>query len=704
MVLFAIIKSVLSGSGEWSMKDEKSPLGIIKKTLIAGILIQASRFLMAALVDVSTVATYAVGWLPLNVLKKTPIGEKRILMVNSTLDLDKFSVFSEEGEGFKVRYSVNYKKPGTGVVRIDMSPCKIKSGFIIGRELWDPQYKHANIFTGNDPYAGNEVCVAFHSQLAMWREDDFMKAIMDTWAMASWPATGKVYNDHQSYKKVMKNLTNISWWHTLDFVKTGAINLSSWNKSPGIVTGKAFYVNDTTSMTISDLINRSKGFVGPLVTMYSSLLNFAELTDTQATTLGETSGVFIIKSLVAIGLFFPLLALAVVLVARIALLRLYIAASPFLIIKNVFDKLIPKEALGKLDKHLDLWNVIKLIFAPVVTVAALSISLIFMTALIDGFQPWDNQRISENVTSNLQITPIESWPDSEKYQFADSVNVEFKGFDRWWSLDRFSWLVVNFFAIGILRTILFAAIKANALGEKIGGEIQKFWANVFQTLPILPFGKEGQRVGLGSAFEELRQVPTRRVEERESEQRTLVKEYIEGTGEAPLISGAQAKTIVSSPNLREGIEQANLKVPKDISEYGTTDNRTAIYKAVEELYSNDPAQKNAAITKFAPMFGDNANRFQEEELLQIDNNFTTKISEQITNTQNTTQASIQSLITANRSYVDAYFKKHSNAPYEKQLTDANKTKIMITPVTDPQGNITTYTVTATATPSTPTTS
>lgn len=695
MVLFAIIRSVLSGSGEWSMKDEKSPLGIIKKTLIAGILIQASRFLMAALVDVSTVATYAVGWLPLNVLKKTPIGEKRILMVNSTLDLDKFSVFSEEGEGFKVRYSVNYKQPGTGVVRIDMSPCKIKSGFIIGRELWDPQYKHANIFTGNDPYAGNEVCVAFHSQLAMWREDDFMKAIMDTWAMASWPATGKVYNDHQSYKKVMKNLTNISWWHTLDFVKTGAINLDSWNKSPGIVTGKAFYVNDTTSMTISDLINRSKGFVGPLVTMYSSLLNFAELTDTQATTLGETSGVFLIKSLVAIGLFFPLLALAVVLVARIALLRLYIAASPFLIIKNVFDKLIPKEALGKLDKHLDLWNVIKLIFAPVVTVAALSISLIFMTALIDG--------ISENVTSNLQITPIESWPDSEKYQFADSVNVEFKGFDRWWSLDRFSWLVVNFFAIGILRTILFAAIKANALWEKIGGEIQRFWANVFQTLPILPFGKEGQRVGLGSAFEELRQVPTRRVEERESEQKDIVRKYIEGTGEAPLISGDQAKTIATSTNLTEGIKAAGLKTPKDISEYSSTENRTTIYKAVEELYANDQTAKDAAITRLAPMFGNNANRFQEEELLQIDNNFNTKISDQITDTQNTTPALIQSLITTNKSYVDAYFKKHSNATFEKQLTDANKTKIMITPVTDPQGNITSYTVTATATPTTPTT-
>ncbi len=283
------------------------------------------------------------------------------------------------------------------------------------------------------------------------------------------------------------------------------------------------------------------------------------------------------------------------------------------------------------------------------------------------------------------------------------MNVEFKGFDRWWSLDRFSWLVVNFFAIGILRTILFAAIKANALWEKIGGEIQRFWANVFQTLPILPFGKEGQRVGLGSAFEELRQVPTRRVEERESEQKDIVRKYIEGTGEAPLISGDQAKTIATSTNLTEGIKAAGLKTPKDISEYSSTENRTTIYKAVEELYANDQTAKDAAITRLAPMFGNNANRFQEEELLQIDNNFNTKISDQITDTQNTTPALIQSLITTNKSYVDAYFKKHSNATFEKQLTDANKTKIMITPVTDPQGNITSYTVTATATPTTPTT-
>ena len=66
-----------------------------QRTLIAGVLIQASRFLMAALVDVSTIATYAVGGLPLSVIKNTDIGKQKILKVNSLINLDKFSAFTK---------------------------------------------------------------------------------------------------------------------------------------------------------------------------------------------------------------------------------------------------------------------------------------------------------------------------------------------------------------------------------------------------------------------------------------------------------------------------------------------------------------------------------------------------------------------------------------------------------------------------------
>ena len=55
-------------------------------------------------------------------------------------------------------------------------------------------------------------------------------------------------------------------------------------------------------------------------------------------------------------------------------------------------------------------------------------------------------------------------------------------------MDRFSWLMINFFAIGLMRMIFFAALKASKLGEEIGGKVESFGKNVFQTLPILPIG------------------------------------------------------------------------------------------------------------------------------------------------------------------------------------------------------------------------
>lgn len=62
----------------------------------------------------------------------------------------------------------------------------------------------------------------------------------------------------------------------------------------------------------------------------------------------------------------------------------------------------------------------------------------------------------------------------------DAVNyegiaeVEFTKLPRSEGLDRFSWMIVNFFAIGLMRMIFFAAIRANAIGAKIGKSVQEF--------------------------------------------------------------------------------------------------------------------------------------------------------------------------------------------------------------------------------------
>ena len=63
IVIFAILRNLLSSVVKLS--DNKWwPLAIIKNTLIAGILIQMSRFLVSVVLDISTVCTVAVGSFP----------------------------------------------------------------------------------------------------------------------------------------------------------------------------------------------------------------------------------------------------------------------------------------------------------------------------------------------------------------------------------------------------------------------------------------------------------------------------------------------------------------------------------------------------------------------------------------------------------------------------------------------------------------
>jgi hypothetical protein len=45
------------------------------------------------------------------------------------------------------------------------------------------------------------------------------------------------------------------------------------------------------------------------------------------------------------------------------------------------------------------------------------------------------------------------------------TSLEFQNFDRGGNLDWFSRLIVNFMAVGLVRALLFAAIKANKFSE-----------------------------------------------------------------------------------------------------------------------------------------------------------------------------------------------------------------------------------------------
>ena len=617
MVLFAIIKSVLTNSGQWTMKDEKTPLGIIKMTLIAGILIQASRFLVAATVDISTVATYAVGGLPLSVLKNTDIGNQKILSVSSSIDLNKFEVLSEEWENFKVWYSTNYKD-GNEIKKVEFSPCRIEEWYIVGRQYKEARFRNDGIFG-----SGQSACVALGNQIViynefpnvadkqwsdykneidriLWAQDDWKPReacgyIIKVWWKTSnlWTCDAWLDEVYQNYIAQLPEGTNDDMKVVVETPPTNTNSDSLW------LSGWAtrFNGDNVIATTMSELIKKSKWFVGPLVTIYSSLLNFAQLTDTSVTTIGETSGIFIIKTAVAIALFFPLLALAVVLIMRIGILRLYIVASPFIVLKACFKDFIKME---KLDKYLDIKGVIWIIFAPVVTVAALSISLIFMTALVNGFT--SSSSVEMNQTFGTQkITAIHTGNDA--ISFNNVAEIEFTKLPWWEAMDWFSRLMVNFFAIGLMWMIVFAAIKANEIGKWAGQKIQDFGQNFFQTMPILPIGEWGSRVGVGSAAKVLNAAPDTRVRNKESEQTQVATDFVwwnqTGWTTATTIDTTWANSLINENTTAESIkswlkekwiEDANMSTV-------LTSSYASLYEAVNKI--TEPDKKQSVITAIA---------------------------------------------------------------------------------------------------------
>ena len=86
---------------------------------------------MAALVDLSTIATYAVGGLPLNVIGSTDLGTQKILKSHAEFDMSKFMESSDSEQPFRSRHSTKLNVNGT-LVTINLSQCKTQNGYVVG--------------------------------------------------------------------------------------------------------------------------------------------------------------------------------------------------------------------------------------------------------------------------------------------------------------------------------------------------------------------------------------------------------------------------------------------------------------------------------------------------------------------------------------------------------------------------------------------
>lgn len=510
IVLFSILKWIFSSFWKDKWKDARSPMTVIKNTLIAGVLIQASWFLTAALIDVSTIATYSIWGMPTALLKKDTNDKPlpRILPTHSQLDLDNMNAIWEK------ELMVRYKIPLSWEFEwetINVSPCLVRqlwtSSYIVGREYGSTEtinFNHTNkkyITAPENP--SRNICV-FWNKIYFFNEfpnvilsgesnysNNLMNNINLLWSgVAKEVANCGFFIDLRQEKSSTDVCTpeKIKAWLAWeeDFQKIFLTDISAENATWVGVDSDDSRIKKTAAPTVAYIIEESKWFMGPLATIYVSIMDFANLGDTSPknSSLGKNLWNLLIRLWVALWMAFPLIALAVVLFIRIWFLWVVIAASPLIILANVFKDTLK---IDKILENFSIENILKAMFAPVITVFALSISVIFMTTLSNSVSTTNMDKIDIITRFGWKY---EEWPDKWFnyitffwYTVAYPKQVSTYAWATW---DRFSWMIVSFCGIGIMRFILFAAIKASWTIWKVGESIKNFWENVIKTAPIVP--------------------------------------------------------------------------------------------------------------------------------------------------------------------------------------------------------------------------
>jgi len=490
MILYEIIKSVIT------IDEVKKPMETIKKAIFAGILIQMSWFIVAALIDISTVATYAVGGMPMSILKTDArMNSIKILQPDVSMNLN--SEKKIDPDDFVVSYQVKTSNGST----VYLSPCDRrvhnKQSYIVGRLYGDEKFINQWKLGLDSSKSELNACV-YLGEVKFYYEFPGLKAF-----------TGQAYKtelasildfDERQGREACGYILKADWSKTTQKCATssfdpkptdaekkesryvaiptvGNITIGSWD-------GKQRF-DGSAATSIGNIIEKSKWFVGPLATIYTSMLDFANLTDTSNANWSERRGPgeLIIRTSVAVGLLFPLIALTIVLIIRIGFLRCIIGASPLIILAYIFK-------WGILKDQIDPVNILRAIFAPVITVFALSMGLIFMATLQATYKTGTNGTSTlHDWLSSMGINQTIG-KDGDTYDTMNIFGIVLKYPKAMNSYagatgDWFSRMIVCFSGIGIMRFILFAAIKATWTIGAIGEKIQEYGKTMATTTPFL---------------------------------------------------------------------------------------------------------------------------------------------------------------------------------------------------------------------------
>ncbi|MBF0931919.1 MAG: hypothetical protein HXJ92_00735, partial [candidate division SR1 bacterium] len=536
LFLAGILGYVLSPGGLGKIGAFKNtfntPVDLIKKTLIAGVLIQMSWFIMMVLVDLSTILTYSVGALPSSIISQVGSGaSSKVLSTNIVLNMgDAQKMGSQEQNKTIVTYSTLNGVNGT----MNIAPCLVvkktdKESYIVGREYDYLTGSDGKVVLMNDGYC------TYYSSLFTY--------IPYTIVPKDQTSGNSTYRDQIDLIKnklpgmnsnVIKKLREAGmviqlWSATQTGVVEQNVEIGNLNFIPhadrkltakkeekrtpkvGVISNKQMLVcSDSTSkncsyqyqfpyseygMDTKQIIEKAKSRSGPFVTLYSSLMDYSSSVDLTNHGLGQKFLMLALNVGLAILLVLPLAALVVVLLWRVIVLWVAIAISPFLVLKEVFKGMFG-DIGGKMD-FLDVGEIIKLLFAPVLVAFAVGISLIFLSAIKESLpasgiveQAKEQQyRYAFKEATGMELSPAGS--GGQELSLLGMIKIKADV-----ALINFSWLILMIFGMALTWFLLFWAVKSTNIGAKVGEGLQKIGEGILATAPIIPTSSGG--IGFGS--------------------------------------------------------------------------------------------------------------------------------------------------------------------------------------------------------------
>ena len=401
---------------------------LIKNVAIAAIAVNLSRWVLAALIDLSTLATVTLGALPLHALG------------NDT-------VFKEN-----VYYMKTYNK-----LNINASTAQNADKFDFSLMYWCTEGEWAQATTRHYlPCAIND------------------KKLVQQWSVGE-PLSRLQYKE--DFINVRKGETNVKTENIDDYYCVYDKQLISNEYGADIsdckvlqqllVDGKEEWISQCA--TVDKILTKSVNMSWPLFTIFSSILNMSELwLTTNSWSLKEVWLNLLIKLVFWIALIIPLIALAVVMVIRVVYLWLIIVFSPLITIAVALQwgEWISWKIEGVLSNVLKPTQIISLIFLPVIAVFWLSISIIFLSLLKN--LPLIEQKVGPTETAikaedgcyNDAATALGMKRNETKEGVVydmDITEVNFSEKLRWTGADignMMSWLILNFFGIALMWLFL----------------------------------------------------------------------------------------------------------------------------------------------------------------------------------------------------------------------------------------------------------